>query len=74
MHTDREESGEEIEMQENIEEWPFSIHHSFLYFIFVNCAKMLNVSSGNQEYLIPKKNNDYSDIDTIDRHWYEIQK
>ena len=23
MHTDREEGGEEIEMQENIEEWPF---------------------------------------------------
>jgi hypothetical protein len=28
--TDREESGEEIEMQENIEEWPFLIYHSFL--------------------------------------------
>ncbi len=26
-----------------------------MYFIFVKCAKMLIVSSGNQEYLVPKK-------------------
>ncbi len=30
MYTDREEAIEELEMQENIEKWPFAIHHSFL--------------------------------------------
>ena len=47
---------------------------NFLNFIFVNCAKMLNVSSGNQEYLIPKKTMIIQILIPLIEHWYEIQK
>jgi hypothetical protein len=48
MHTDREESGEEIEMQENIQELLFSVHHSFLKYSKTKCAKILHICIGNQ--------------------------
>jgi hypothetical protein len=46
MHTDREESGEEIELQENIEEWPFSIYHSFLNFAFSKSDIIQKITCG----------------------------
>jgi hypothetical protein len=54
MHTDREESGEEIEMQENIEEWPFSIYQYFLNFAPLKSDIIMLICNGNS-YLLGGK-------------------